>query len=86
MNDVTVRAATQTEVPALARERQQELVLATTTAHACRSVLENPTGLELVDYLADDLAPVTPAARKALIVYRAILVTFGHQHRCREAD
>jgi hypothetical protein len=65
--------ATRTEVPALARERQQELVLATTAAHACESVLENPTSLELVDYLADDLAPVTPASREALIAYRANL-------------
>jgi hypothetical protein len=36
-------------------------------------VLENPTSLELVDYLADDLAPVTPASREALIAYRANL-------------
>ncbi|MFQ5705341.1 MAG: hypothetical protein ACE5HT_15150 [Gemmatimonadales bacterium] len=49
-------------------------MLATTAAHACETVLQDPAGLELLDHLADHLAPVPPAPSKAFVVYRAEFV------------
>ena len=66
--------ATGAEVATLARECQQELVLAGVTAHAREPVLENSTVEKPPYHLAYDLAPVTPASRKTLIVYGAELV------------
>jgi hypothetical protein len=66
--------ATWAEVSAFARKRQQELVLAGITAHACETVFQDPAGLELLDHFAHHRAPVPPTPRETLVVDGAELV------------
>ena len=70
----TLRVATRAEVAALAREREQILVLARATAHAGEAVLENAAGEILLDHLTDDWPLVSVTVSKPLVVdcYRLV--------------
>ena len=60
--------ATGAEVTALAREGQQQLVLAGAAAHAGEPMLQDAAGEELLDHLGDDGPPGAPAPLEALVV------------------
>lgn len=49
-------------------EVQKELMPTRVTTHAGEAVLQDPTSEELLNHLADDLAPVAPAPREPLIL------------------
>ena len=75
-----LRVATRAEVTALAREREQILVRAGTTAHAGEAVREDAAGEIVVDHLGDDRPPVSVLSREPIVVDCAELGEVLLQH------